>query len=93
MRSAPSRRATQTERLRRFFEARAGQWVGLPDILALGMAQYNARIYEIRLDEEREGFKLENRFEDAPDGTRHSWYRFQWLRAKQTELFGRGAAA
>ena len=46
------------------------QWVRLPEILALGIAQYGARILELR----REGFQIENR--TAWVGSkRNSWFR------------------
>jgi hypothetical protein len=49
-----------------------GSWVPLPEILALGIAQYNARIFELR----RLGFDIENRVEtDLETGARHSWFR------------------
>jgi hypothetical protein len=38
--------------------------------LALGIAQYSARIFELR----REGFQIENRTERAGD-VRRSWFR------------------
>jgi hypothetical protein len=47
-----------------------GAWVPLPEILALGIAQYNARLWELR----RLGFVIENKSESL-DGARHSWYR------------------
>ena len=47
-----------------------GAWVSLPEILALGIAQYGARILELR----RQGFIIENRTEHV-DGERHSWFR------------------
>ncbi len=49
-----------------------GDWVPLPQILALGIAQYNARIYELR----RLGFRITNRIEEV-DGIRRSWYRLE----------------
>jgi hypothetical protein len=49
-----------------------GSWVPLPEIRALGVAQYNARIFELR----RLGFDIENRIEtDVETGARHSWFR------------------
>jgi hypothetical protein len=50
-------------------EARCG-WVGLPQILELGIAQYSARIFELR----RLGFNIENRTERV-NGSRRSWFR------------------
>ncbi len=47
-----------------------GSWVPLPQILALGIAQYNARILELR----RLGFVIENKTERVNDA-RHSWFR------------------
>jgi hypothetical protein len=55
--------------LRLLVEAR-GAWVPLPEILALGIAQYNSRIFELR----RRGFKIENRIEVVNE-VRHSWFR------------------
>lgn len=55
--------------LRLLLDAR-GSWVALPEILALGIAQYGARILELR----RQGFTIENRTEHV-DGERHSWFR------------------
>lgn len=49
-----------------------GGWVPLPEILALGIAQYNARIFELRAL----GFNIENRSEtNTETGARHSWFR------------------
>jgi len=49
-----------------------GAWVPLPEILALGVAQYNARVFELR----RLGFAIENRIGvDSETGARHSWFR------------------
>ncbi len=47
-----------------------GSWVPLPEILKLGVAQYNARIFELR----RMGFLIENRTQRV-NGARHSWFR------------------
>ena len=47
-----------------------GSWVTLPQILTPGIAQYNARILELR----RLGFVIENKTERV-NGTRHSWFR------------------
>ena len=50
----------------------AGRWLGIPEILRLGIAQYGARIFELR----REGHHIENfrEWSDA-DGCYHSWFR------------------
>jgi len=44
-------------------------WVPLPDILALGIAQYNARIHELR----EIGYDIQNKTEWVK-GVRHSWF-------------------
>jgi len=51
-------------------DAHGGE-IPLTEILALGIAQYNARIFELR----RTGFDIRNRVEEI-DGVRQSWY---WL--------------
>jgi hypothetical protein len=55
--------------LGRLVDAR-GAWVPLPQILALGVAQYGARIHELRAL----GFRIENRKEHI-DGVLHTWFR------------------
>ncbi len=53
-----------------FLLERPNQWIRLPEILGLGIAQYSARIWETR----RLGFVIENR--TAWVGSkRHSWFR------------------
>lgn len=47
-----------------------GGWVPLPEILALGVAQYAARVHELR----RRGHAIENKTQWV-GGVRHSWYR------------------
>jgi hypothetical protein len=44
--------------------------VPLPEILAFGIAQYNARIFELR----RLGFRIKNRTKEI-NGVKHSWFR------------------
>jgi hypothetical protein len=44
--------------------------VPLPEILALGIVQYNARIFELR----RLGFRIKNRTQEI-NGVKHSWFR------------------
>jgi len=45
-------------------------WVSLPQILSLGVAQYNARIYELR----QEGYDIQNKVQTV-DGVKHSWFK------------------
>jgi hypothetical protein len=48
-----------------------GHWVGLPQILALNIAQFSARIHGLR---HRCGLKIENKTEMI-NGVKYSWYR------------------
>ena len=60
----------QQRKIADFLLERPNQWVRLPGILALGIAQYGARILENR----RKGLVIENR--TAWVGSkRHSWFR------------------
>ena len=68
---APPNADSQCGLLLRLLESRRGGWIPLPDILALGIAQYNTRIKELRDDW---GFAIENKTETV-DGVRHSWFR------------------
>ena len=60
----------QGERILHLLRCANGSWVPLPEILALGIARYGARILELR----QAGFGIENRTE-CLDGVRRSWYR------------------
>lgn len=62
---------TQTGRIVEFLRSRKGQWVPLPEILALRISQYSARIYEAR---HRWGLNIENRIETV-NGQKLSWFR------------------
>ena|ERR1035437_6465176 len=64
------RSTIQSEKILTLLRSARGAWVPLPEILALGIAQYNARIFELR-----KRFTIENRTETI-DGVRHSWFRF-----------------
>jgi hypothetical protein len=66
---SPQSKTQRAAILRLLIDAR-GDWVPLPEILALGCAQYNARIFELR----RLGFRIESRTERAGE-VRHSWFR------------------
>jgi hypothetical protein len=63
-------RMTQCASLLSFLEQTVNEWVPLYLILSLGIAQYNARIFELR----REGHKIENKTEHV-DGRVHSYFR------------------
>jgi hypothetical protein len=66
---SPQSKTQRAAILRLLMNAR-GAWVPLPEILALGCAQYNARIFELR----RLGFQIESRTKRAGE-VRHSWFR------------------
>ena len=66
----------QRDRLLCLFQANEGRPVALPVILALGIAQYNARIYELR----REGYIIENEIVDIVDGARHTAFTYKGKR-------------
>jgi len=51
--------STQRSRILQLLDNARGEWVPLPEILDLGIAQYNSRILELR----RLGFRIENRKE------------------------------
>lgn len=59
-------RPRQRDRLLALLEARENLWVPLPDILSLGIAQYGARILDLR--------RLGHRIESKQEGDR-SWFR------------------
>lgn len=61
---------TQRDRILSVLLEAGHEWVPLPKILELGIAQFGARIKEARAL----GFQIENRTEMV-DGKKHSWYR------------------
>lgn len=66
-----SERKKQRQRILDLLIAARGAWVPLPSILVLGVAQYNARVYELRAL----GFRIENKIERDADRQVHSWFR------------------
>jgi hypothetical protein len=60
------RKISQRDRLLALLRRHAPDWVPLPGILALGIAQYSARIFELR--------RLGHRIESKQEGS-HSWFR------------------
>jgi len=75
----------QSDRILELLKLREGEWVPLPDILKLGIAQYNARIKELRADLATQGYKIRNRWEFV-DGQKHSWYMYARLSQKEEQL-------
>lgn len=65
-------RKTQRQRIFDLLMASPNEWVPLPKILDLGIAQFGARILETR----RLGVRISNRVATV-DGKRHSWYRLE----------------
>jgi hypothetical protein len=102
---APPNARSQCGRILHLLESRCGEWVPLPEILALGCAQYNARLHSLR----RAGYVIENKTETIGN-QRHSWFRLlpptkpepvpeaDFMRERREEeaqenpLFARGAA-
>lgn len=70
--SPVKQRQTQRQRLRELFEQREAEWIPLPEILSMNIAQFGARLKELR-DIER--MHIENRMEHK-DGAVWSWYRY-----------------
>ncbi len=60
---------TQRDRLAELFTNHPNQWIPLPWILNMGIAQYNARIWELR----RQGLKISNKWEMV-DGVKKSCF-------------------
>src|SRR5579872_2060255 len=61
---------SQVGRLLALLESRCGQQVHLPEILALRIAQYNSRIFDLR---RKYGFRIESGSE--PDHPERTWFR------------------
>jgi hypothetical protein len=59
--------------LARLFESKPNEWIPLPDILKTGIAQYNARIYDLRRPPY--DMDIKNRWEIV-EGVKHSWFMF-----------------
>ncbi len=75
-----SHKLTQCDRILALLDAAKGEWVPLPAIMDLRprIAQYNARIFELRMQGAREGFFIDGRFErDEESGETKSWYRLR----------------
>ena len=71
----------QKKVLRELFEAHPHQEVSLLQILNTHVAQYNARIHELR----RDGMTIDNRTETI-DGEKHSFYTYRPPFVKQKEF-------
>ena len=63
---------TQRDELRELFKRKPNQWIPLPEIMGLGIAQYGARILELR----REGMDIENKVMGTVNGQRHTAFRY-----------------
>ncbi len=71
----------QKDRLLSFFKEHPNTWIPLPKILQLGIAQYNARIYDLRY----QGIIIENKWKII-EGVKHSWFRYVPIPEKQLEF-------
>ena len=82
-------RIRQIDELRLFFKERPNEWIPLNEIIRLGLAQYNARIFELR----GEGMKIEQKSEMS-SGRRYSYYKYvkyESAPAQETLPFARGS--
>lgn len=61
---------SQRTRMRALFESRQGEWIPLPEVKK-GIAQYNARILELRA----EGMYIQNKTKPV-NGEKWSWFRY-----------------
>jgi hypothetical protein len=75
---------TQQEKILRLLQSRPNEWVGLPNILSLGVAQYGARILELR----RMGYNIENKLIEVVGGQRHTAFRLVTGEEHQMTGFG-----
>jgi len=73
---------TQQEKILRLLQSRPNEWVSLPEILSLGVAQYNARIYDLR----RMGYLIENKLIETIHGQRHTAFRLVTQKQHQLTL-------
>ena len=64
--------ASQRQRLKDLFESRKNEWIPLPVILSMHIAQYGTRIKELR---DEDGMNIENKWQSI-NGERHSWFRY-----------------
>jgi len=78
--SRSTKRGTIFELLR----SRTGQWVSLPEILELGVAQFGARILELR----RDGHTILNKTEHR-GGKVLSWYKLELALAPEHQLLAK----
>ncbi len=74
---------SQREKLLRLLQE--GGWVDLPRILELGIAQYNARIWELRRELKPKGNCIESRVVHS-NGRVRSWFRLRQPEPAQGEL-------
>jgi len=64
----------------------AGHWLSLREIIQLGIAQYSARIAELRRELRASGWTIENYREwNDIEQRSHSWYRLAPLRRLVTK--------
>jgi hypothetical protein len=84
---------TQKQAIHDLLKQREGEWVPLPEIMSANggwIAQYNARIFELRRDlwlsRLYPEYEIDCRIEIV-NGERHSWYRLQKVKLqKELEL-------
>ena len=87
MNSTKRKEGEGRRKIRELFEKRQGEWIGLQTILRLGVAQYNARILELR----NEGYIIKNETEWI-QGVRTSKFRFEGMGAPRVPRPPKGLA-
>lgn len=61
----------QQQKIYNLLKSHVNEWVGLPLLLSLGVAQYNSRILELR----RMGYRIENKQLGIVNGQKHTAFR------------------
>src|SRR3990167_8901169 len=69
---------TQRKRLKYLFQYRPNEWIGLPEILSMNIAQYGSRLLDLRRGDAKpgepfNGMRIINKTEHV-GGVVHSWF-------------------
>lgn len=62
----------QRQKIKELLKRRPNKWIPLYEILQLGVAQYNARLFELR---HNDNMIIENKTK-VINGVKHSWYKY-----------------
>ena len=77
-------RATQCERLLNLLKSHEGDWVSLPEIMALQLASHTRRIFELRQSLKLQGYQIEIKSEWPGPDERHTWYKLSRIQPQLT---------